>query len=131
MYTVTISKGLNPSNQRIFTLTYSNGERTYEESFLMSSYVSSDNVAKMASQQIAQLNLEDENFDAIVHGEITPASALTPTQEEIDAEVLNQKRLSLFQAKQDLDLGLITQSSYDNQLAAVQATISIKGMLQP
>lgn len=124
MYTVKITKELNPSNQRIFTLTYSNGTRTYTESFLMTSYVSADNVAQMANERIVQLTLEDANFDAITAGEITPVPAPAPTQAELDAQALLQKRQVLLQAKQDVDLGLITQADYDVQLSSAQPAIT-------
>lgn len=69
MWTVSISKGFNPSNQRIFTLTYTNGKETFEESFLMSSYGNAAQAAAIAYARITEL----ENYDSIVEGQITPA----------------------------------------------------------
>jgi len=122
MWTVSISTGVNPSNQQIFSLTYTDSKRTVVDSFLLDSYVSADNVAAMADARISQLTLNDGYLASIVPGPITPAPlpVVEPTQDQLDQQAYDQQRQDLLQAQQDVSLGLITQDDFDNQLSTVQ-----------
>ena len=68
MYTVTLTKDVNQSNQKVFTLTYTNGTNTFEETFLWDSVVACN---AMALNRIKQL----EAYDALTEGAFTPVES--------------------------------------------------------
>lgn len=79
-------------------------------------------VAKIASDGLRELNRIDTITEFIsnpVLGEVDFALP-TPTQEELDKQTYQQKRQELISLKQDLDLGLIDQTTYDTFLATLK-----------
>ena len=67
MWTVTLTKGVNQSNQNTFTLTYTNGDKVFAETFLWES-ISAANA--MAYGRIQQLTA----YDSAVEGVFTPTA---------------------------------------------------------
>ncbi len=78
---------------------------------------------RIAKNGVNELERKDA-INAFIANPPLGAIDFTPpqqTQDQIDAQVFSQKRQALIQAKQDLDIGLIDQTTYDASLAEVSA----------
>jgi hypothetical protein len=82
-----------------------------------------NSIKSIAQNGINELNRIDAITAFLANPPLGALDLTSPilTQEEINQNTLTDQRQILIQAKQDLDLGLIDQATYDNQLSSVVA----------
>jgi hypothetical protein len=101
------------------TIVYSDGDR---EKTVTERISDPDSIKQIVSNGLKELNRVDKIADLIANpplGEVDFGQT-EQTQEQIDAQAYQTKRQALIQAKQDLDIGLIDQETFETKVADVQ-----------
>jgi hypothetical protein len=131
MYQITLKKvEADPKNTNVPVLTFEfdNGVRVVED-IERGLYVD-ESIKNYCREKVKSLEIEDgmaaeqaKIEDFIVNPPLGKIDYTIPepTQEELDKQAYDKKRQDLIQAKQDLDLGLIDQTTYDTKLTDVKA----------
>ncbi len=92
-------------------------------------------IKQMAFNGVTALTNADDIADLIANPSLGPVDLTPqPTQDQLDQATYQQQRAALIQAKQDLDIGLLTQEDFDSQLSTVQtikSNIVVKTQLKP
>jgi hypothetical protein len=102
------------------TIEYADGERVKT---VVERISDPNSIKQIALNGLKELNRADDIASLIANPTLGELDFSTPgpTQGEIEKQTYEQKRRELIQVKQDLDLGLINQTTYETKLSEVKA----------
>lgn len=110
MWTATIKNVTKNTLDMDITVDFSNGETTHTIPFKISDPSS---VKRILANQLAQYEAVETADLALGVVDFTPPAPVVPTQDQLDQQAYAQKRAELKVLKEDLDLQLIEQATYD------------------